>query len=196
MNRAVILKRLVVDAGYRPLPEDARELCECVRASPRLVAHLTLVHDAACVLSAKLRAAFPSFAFDEERVLFGAATHDLGKAQASAELVSAGESHQAAGLALLRRLGVPEDRARFAWTHGNGHWDEPGIENEDLVVALADKIWKGKRVAKLERLVVKAVASASGKKPWDVFAELDEILESVAANADARLAWQTQFSVD
>jgi len=180
-----------VASAYMPLPEEARRLCERLRASPRLVAHLTLVHDVACRLMERLRAAFPDFPFDADRVAFGAATHDLGKTRLAAELFDAGDSHQVAGRALLRKLGVPKDRARFAFTHGN--WDDPSIQNEDLIVALADKIWKSKRIAKLENRAVDAITRSSGRDRWQVSAEFDAIVEELASEADTRLAWLDQF---
>jgi hypothetical protein len=66
---------------------------------------------------------------------------------------------------------------------------------EDLIVALADNCWKGKRVDELESLVVSQIALATGKEPWEVFSALDEIIGKLASKADARLAWQAQFSV-
>jgi hypothetical protein len=182
-----------VELTYELLPAEARDLCERLHASPRLVAHLTLVHDTARRLIEELRLAFPEFVLDADRALFGAATHDLGKTQAAAELTEGGKSHQAAGRALLLNMGVPEDRARFAWTHGDGNWNDPAVQNEDLVVALADKIWKGKRISRLEELIVEAIARASGKAQWQVFFTLDEIIQRLASNADERLAWQAQF---
>jgi hypothetical protein len=46
----------------------------------------------------------------------------------------------------------------------------------------------------LESLVVSQIALATGKEPWEVFSALDEIIGKLASEADARLAWQAQFS--
>jgi hypothetical protein len=82
--------------------------------------------------------------------------------------------------------------ARFAYTHGN--WDTaPNAELEDLIVALADHCWKGKRSEQLETKIVEVLSSLSGEPAWTCFSKLDEIVESLSADADARLAWQGSF---
>ncbi|XVU21988.1 hypothetical protein ACQPZJ_32590 [Actinoplanes sp. CA-054009] len=84
---------------------------------------------------------------------------------------------------------MPEERARFAGTHGD--WHRPGIQLGDLIVSLADKIWKAKRVPDLEQLLI----ATRGQEPWLAFMELDDQIDRIAAHADARLAYQNQFSV-
>ena len=63
-----------------------------------------------------------------------------------------------------------------------------GIEIEDLLVALADKLWKGKRDDELERLVAEAIARDTEREAWDVVSALDSICEEIAAEGPARLA--------
>jgi hypothetical protein len=58
---------------------------------------------------------------------------------------------------------------------------------EELLVALADKLWKGARHEKLERRVIEGVAGKFGKGVWDVFVELDTGFEEIAAGGAARL---------
>lgn len=168
------------------------ELCRVTSAPPRLVAHLTLVHDVAAKLIAQVHDAFPSVAIDDSDVLFGAATHDLGKAANPQELVEPGKSHETHGVAVLEALGVSKQRSRFAFTHGNWE-DDSTVQLEDLLVSLADNCRKGKRVAELELRVVKEIASETAKPDWEVFASLDDILQELGADADERLAWQAQF---
>lgn len=144
------------------------------------------------MLIERMEAAFPAVTFDKTLVRFGAATHDLGKAIHSNELSKSGKEHQAAGMALLESLGVPRERARFALTHG--HWDEPGNDSiEDLLVALADKCWRGKRNERLEATLADRLSLSTNEPLWSCFAKLDEILASLAKEADARLAWQHSF---
>jgi hypothetical protein len=64
---------------------------------------------------------------------------------------------------LLLQTGTEPRLARFAATHAS--WQAPGIELEDLLVSLADKIWKAKRVPDLEQLVVDRLAVASSQQP-------------------------------
>ena len=99
-----------------------------------------------------------------------------------------GDRHEAAGEELLRREGLG-DLARFCVTHAD--WDRDDLPLEDLLVALADKLWKGKRVADLERRVVDSLVASSGSPFWDVFTLADDLFEGVAAGADRRLAAST-----
>jgi len=179
---------------FKRLPEQAEDICKSVHAPPRLQAHLILVHDVACSLTAEFGISFPEAKFTTDDVLFGAATHDIGKAICPEELVASRESHTKKGFSLLKSLGIPERRARFALTHRN--WkDDTTVNIEDLLVALADKCWKGKRVSDLERLIVDEVVRLTGKDRWQVFLTLDGIIERLSADADERLAWQATFPV-
>jgi hypothetical protein len=88
--------------------------------------------------------------------------------------------------------GVSARLARFAATHAS--WDSPGIGTEDLMVSVADKIWKNKRVPDLEDLLVTRLAQASGRDTWQEFADLDTLLQAIGDGADDRLAFQASFS--
>lgn len=180
------------NSTFRQLPPEVLKLLRRASAPPRLIAHLVLVHDVAANLVEKLSLAFPDAAFDKDVVLFGAAIHDVGKTLDTAELVQPGKEHERHGVDLLLEMGISEDRARFAYTHGNWNTAED-ITLEDLLVALADNSWKGKRVDELETMTVDLLSSVSGKPAWDCYAVLDDILGSLAADADTRLEWQRQF---
>ncbi|MET9451729.1 HD domain-containing protein [Streptomyces cinerochromogenes] len=181
------------DPPLRPLPPRAVLLLERVDAPPRLVAHLRAVHDVAAQLVAWVRERCPRLEFDAEAVLFGAATHDIGKARHPAELSGPGARHEAAGRELLLAHGVPAELARFAGTHAS--WTAPGTGVEDLLVSLADKVWKNKRVPELEDLVVARLAGADGRPAWQWFMELDEALTALGEGADHRLAYQMSHSL-
>ena len=58
----------------------------------------------------------------------------------------------------------------------------------DLLVALADKLWKGKREDELEQRAAGAIERATGRPAWEVFDALDAICEAVAADGTDRLA--------
>jgi len=94
---------------------------------------------------------------------------------------------------LLLDRDVPERLARFARTHAS--WAADDIRLEDLLVSLADKVWKGKRVADLEQLVIDRLAGGAGQEPWEAFMALDEELGRLADGADERLAFQASFPV-
>jgi hypothetical protein len=127
-------------------------------------------------------------------IRFGAAVHDIGKTVHPDELRESGKhKHQTAGVELLEALGIPRERARFAWTHGNLNGDQ--ITLEDLMVALADKCWKGKRVDALETRTAQFLSAATSRATWDCYAKLDEILQNLAQHSDRKLAWQASFAV-
>ncbi|MES9523293.1 HD domain-containing protein [Streptomyces capoamus] len=176
------------DPPLRPLPGQAAVLLERADAPPRLVAHLRAVHDVAAQLVAWAQRHCPGLEFDAEAVLFGAATHDIGKVLHPAELSGPGSRHEAAGRELLLTYGVPAGLARFAGTHAS--WTAPGTGVADLLVSLADKVWKNRRVPELEDLVVARLAGAGGRPAWQWFMELDEALTAIGEGADRRLAYQ------
>jgi len=180
---------------FKPLPRDAVRICERLFAPPRLIAHLVLVHDAVCTLIDRIAAEFPEAHFDPDLVRFGAAVHDIGKTVHPDELTESGKHrHQRAGFELLQALGIPKERARFAWTHSN--WtDGEQITLEDLLVALADKSWKGKRIDALESLAADLLSTATARPKWDCYAKLDDIIQCLAQEADKKLAWQSSFPV-
>jgi hypothetical protein len=181
------------ELALRPLPARAEVLLEGVQAPPRLVAHLRAVHDVACQLTDWVQRHYPDVAFDREAVVFGAATHDIGKVEHPGELSGPGSAHEQAGYELLLERGVEEDLARFARTHAS--WTAVEVGVADLLVSLADKVWKAKRVPELEQLVVERLAAASGQQPWEAFMALDDVLDRIAADADRRLAFQASYPI-
>jgi hypothetical protein len=151
------------------------------------------VHDVACQLVDWVERRHPALPFGRAAVLFGAATHDIGKTAHLAELSGPGAAHEETGRQLLLAHGVDEDLARFAATHAT--WTRPDLGIEDLLVSLADKVWKNKRVPDLEDRVVGRLAEASGRTVWEEFLELDDLLTAVGEGADARLAFQATYPV-
>ncbi len=184
-----------VDLAYRMLPERVSQLVERLDAPPRLAAHLRIVHDVAWQLTDWLIRDFSTVRFDREAVLFGAASHDIGKVIHPQELSGPGHAHELAGYELLRLHRVDERLARFARTHAT--WTVPEATVEDLLASLADKIWKGRRVEDLEQLVVDRLVAArgAGGDRWQVLIDVDDLLEDLATGADQRLAFQAAFPV-
>jgi putative nucleotidyltransferase with HDIG domain len=186
---AAALRQALEEPGYRALPQRVVPWLEAIGAPPRLGAHLRAVHDVACDLAGWVGERYPAAGADAEAIAFGAATHDIGKAMHRHELSRPGSAHETAGYELLLSYGVDERLARFARTHSSWHGDGIGID--DLLVSLADKVWKGKRVRDLEQLVVDRLAVASGEPPWQSFVVLDDELQRIADDADRRLAYQS-----
>lgn len=58
---------------------------------------------------------------------------------------------------------------------------------EELFVALADTLWKGKRNSQLEDLVIKRLATQYNKDYWEFFVEMDSCFETIASDGDSRL---------
>jgi hypothetical protein len=181
------------DPVLRPLPVQVAALLDEIGAPPRLVAHLRAVHDVAARLVDWAGRHCPALGVDREAVLFGAATHDIGKTLHPGELSGPGARHEEAGRELLLARGVHPGLARFAGTHAS--WTTPDVGPEDLLVSLADKVWKNKRVTDLEDLVVAQLARAGGRPVWQEFLDLDEFLTAVGEDADLRLAWQATHPV-
>ncbi len=177
----------------RPLPPVVTELLRSLEAPPRLAAHLRAVHDVAVELSDGVRDRYPDLAVDRDAVLFGAATHDIGKTLHPEELAGPGSAHEAAGRDLLLDRGFEPALARFAATHAS--WDDPAVTIEDLLVSTADKVWKDKRVPDLEDRLVRALAGATGREPWEEYLALDDLLSGLGADAGRRLAFQSEFPV-
>jgi hypothetical protein len=164
--------------------EDAHVFLRTLGAPDRLIQHARLVGEVATELLDGLGAA--GVECDRDFVACGAALHDAGKIAVPQELTEPGSAHEAAGELLLLGRGVPARLARVCRSHAR--WDEPGCSFEELVIALADKLWKGSRCEELELAVIDAAAARLGKKRGDVFLGLDEIFERVAASGPGRLA--------
>ena len=179
------LERALTVPPMRPLPATAAELLRALDAPPRLGAHLRVVHDVAWSLTDTLGRRWPALEFDTTAVLFGAATHDIGKVLHPAELTGPGTAHEAAGEDLLLRYGVPAHLARFAASHGSC-WTRPDKTLDELLVSLADTVWKGSRLRRLEQRV-----TALTGRPSD----LADILRALAAGAPHRLAFQSAYPV-
>ncbi|MFD0971653.1 HD domain-containing protein [Plantactinospora endophytica] len=194
---ATPLHRALADPGtppLRPLPAEAAELLLALHAPARLAAHLRAVHDVAAQLLEWLGQRHPDLPVDHRAVLFGAATHDIGKTRHPEELSGPGSRHEPAGEEILLGYGVHPDLARFAATHAS--WDSPDVTIEELLVSLADKVWKGRRETDLENRVVDRLAVVGDQQRWAAFLELDDVLSRIAEQADARLDFQARYPTD
>lgn len=193
---SAVLRQALVDSGdlaLRSLPERVEVLLESLDAPARLAAHLRAVHDVAWQLADWVQQHYGATQFDRQAMLFGSATHDIGKILHPDELSKPGSAHEQAGYELLLAHGFDDSYARFARTHGS--WTTADVRMEDLLVSLADKIWKAKRVPELEQLVVARLAANGGQQPWQVFMALDDELNRIATDADRRLAFQAGYPV-
>lgn len=181
----------MADLSLYPLPFEAEMILRAQNAPPRLLAHLTLVHDVATRMLDALTKKWPTLRFNREHVLLSAALHDIGKIIHPRELTGPGKQHESEGERLLLELGVDASIARIARTHGQ---PPAALELEDLLVKVSDTIWKGKRDESLESLLVEKISAQTDIPNYTLFMGLDSILTKLANRADARLAWQASHS--
>jgi hypothetical protein len=163
---------------------DAYSLLEKLGASRRLLVHLQLVGEAADLLLQGF--ACLGIHIDGKLVELGVAVHDAGKIKYPDELDGPGSLHERAGQELLLANGVQPEVARCCVSHAE--WDRPGVTFEERIVALADKLWKGKREGNLELLVIDEAASRRGVGRWDIYPQLDLVFEQVASSSTQRLS--------
>lgn len=149
----------------------------------RLYRHVELVGEAADLLLLGFQKL--GIVLNEDYVRVGVALHDIGKSIHQDELSASGKQHEAEGERMLLARGVSPEVARVCRSHGQ--WRTEAQTTEELVIALADKLWKGARVAELEELVIDRLAVLNEKDRWDYFTELDSLFEEVASTSESRL---------
>lgn len=162
---------------------DAYRLLKELGAPNRLVHHAQLVGEAADLLLRTLQAL--DVKCDVRLIELGAILHDAGKIHHPQEFSESGSLHEQAGQALLLAHEVQPEIARCCASHRA--WNMPGVSLEERIVALADKLWKGKRDSALELNVIDEVAVSSGASRWDVFERLDSTFEQIAAEGAERI---------
>lgn len=167
-------------------PEQALALLASLGASERLVRHHALVLEAAVALLDGLTKILGPARVPRREVLVGVALHDAGKIEHPSEMSGGGARHEPAGEALLVKAGLSPGVARFCRTHAS--WSAPDAVLADRLVALADKLWKGKRDEALEAALHAEIAALLGVGAWDVFTKLDDLFERVASGGPGRLA--------
>ena len=172
------------------MPKELVDLLEVLNAPARLKRHLSVVHTTAFEILKQLKIVWPNLKMNQKLILFGAATHDIGKTDIRDELFESGKRHELTGMTILLNHGFTKEQARFALSHGN--WQDESLTIEDLLVALSDKIWKGSRVDDLEKLIGQKLSSMLNCDYWDVYGKLDSILSQIALGADEKLNWQGQ----
>ena len=172
------------------LPDEVECIFSELSVPPRLYVHSLLVYDVANKLIEAITGTWNNLNIDENLVFFGAAIHDIGKCIHTNELSEKGHKHEQEGTNLLISLGVPEEKAKFAAVHAT--WSKKSTI-EELVVSLADKIWKGSRIQDLEDLLIEKIASEIKTEHWEIFSLLDSIIENITKDADKRLSFQNNF---
>lgn len=162
---------------------EAYRLLQELGAPKHLLQHLQLVGEAADALINAYTDI--GMEFDAQLIRLGVAVHDAGKILYPQELKEPGSLHEVAGERLLLDKGVQADVAKCCVSHAA--WQGSSVTFEEKTVALADKLWKGKREGKLELEVIDGVAFRLQVGRWDVFKLLDSVFEEIAAGGTDRL---------
>jgi HD domain len=182
--RLVFLLLNGVPMVNRTTIKEAYQLLQDLGAPPRLMQHVKLVGEAAEILIVQFQKL--GISFDADWIRLGVAFHDVGKILHPTELIEKGNNHEAAGEELLLSQGIDPKISRCCRSHGQ--WQKLDCDFEELVVALADNLWKGKRNTELENKVITKVAAISDQDYWDLFIKLDSEFEKVAAEGSLRLS--------
>ena len=168
--------------------QDALALLESLGALDRLVRHAELVGQAADQLLLEFQRL--GVVCESRVVELGAALHDAGKILHPLELAEPGSKHEEAGQTFLLVNGVPPEIAKCCVSHAA--WDLPDVTLEEKTVALADKLWKGKREADLELSVIDEISIQLGVSRWEIFEKIDTAFEEIAARGTERVQRSTQ----
>jgi len=163
--------------------ESAYEFLQQLGATSKLINHVRLVGEAAELLIQKLNQI--DVDFDEEFVRLGVAFHDAGKIVHFQELFTPGSQHEPDGEQLLISNKVNPKLARCCLSHAR--WENMECSLEELIVALADKLWKGKREMNLEKSIIERISKLIYRNFWELFIELDSYFEKIASQGEERL---------
>ena len=163
--------------------EDAEALLVEIGAPERLITHGRLVLEAAEELLGQTK--HLGVAVDGRLVRAGAVLHDIGKTVHPDELHASGAQHEEAGERLLLARRIEPTVARCCVSHAR--WATMTCSLEELLVVLADALWKGVRRESLEKRVVDEIALRLGVDPWSIFVELDSCFEEIAERGPERL---------
>jgi len=153
-------------------------------ASGHLIKHVSLVGEVADILLKKCEEMHVPI--DSEFVKIGVVIHDVGKVIHLHEMSTSGSDHEPTGEKLLLKKGISKRIARCCLSHSR--WQEMECTLEELIIALSDNLWKGKRIESLELQVIDHIAKIMSKDRWDIFSDLDSQFEAIANEGDDRLS--------
>jgi HD domain len=164
--------------------DDAYEFLQELDAPPHLIQHVKLVGEAGEILISQFQ--HLNLSFDPEWIRLGIVFHDTGKILYPVELIEHGNQHEAAGEKFLLDRGIDPKIARCCRSHGQ--WNLIDCHFEELVIALSDCLWKGKRNAELKHRTISKAAQILQQDYWDIFVKLDDRFEEIARGGDLRLS--------
>ncbi|MCX7747471.1 MAG: HD domain-containing protein [Clostridia bacterium] len=164
--------------------EEAFSLLKELKAPVQLILHAELVSEAAEEMIEKLSTL--GISLDYDFIRFSVILHDTGKIIHVSELSRPGHCHEEEGERILVELGIDPKIARCSLSHAR--YTKMSCSIEELIVALSDNLWKGKRDEILELMVIDDVAKQLGKERWNMYVELDECFENIAMKGNERLS--------
>jgi HD domain len=197
MKAILILKLTVLLYFQQSMPEinsskEALELLIKLKAPFRLVQHHLVVLEAANILVKEIKIVFPKLVCDYQLVLIGTALHDAGKILYPKEISVLGKKHEIEGEKFLIEKGVKPEIARFCRTHAQ--WDKCyDCKLKDLLVALADNLWKGKRFELLEEKIVSNITDNTNSNYWQNYLTLNNIYELITDKSETFLLKSLDF---
>lgn len=163
--------------------DDALQFLKTLQAPKPLLLHAEMVSKVAEQILKCLN--LPMESDNASSVLVAAVLHDIGKIKHPNELYDSGHEHEATGYQMLLAYAFPENIAEVCITHSQ--W-EKSHSLETLIVALADKLWKGKRIVELEDQIIKKVADLRQSDFWSMYSHLQACFDSIADGAPERLS--------
>ncbi|MCX2779953.1 HD domain-containing protein [Microbulbifer thermotolerans] len=163
--------------------EEAYQLLDSMNAPNRLKTHVRLVGEAAEILIQKCEDIGLNLDFNFIRM--GVAIHDIGKIVHHQEMTGPGSNHEPEGERILLNKGVSPKLARVCLSHAR--WQEMECSTEELIIALADSLWKGRRAELLELEIIDRFARKLNLDRWEIFSELDLAFEDIASGGHERL---------
>ena len=161
--------------------DEAFQLLRGLGASPGLVQHHEFVVETANALLAGFLRQHPALTLDVDRVLCGAALHDVGRIRVS----EPNQDASGVGEAMLLTAGVPPEIAASCTARSQLSESTP---LEALLVALARALSTGQRDKLVEQVFADRLAALAHGDPQDVWVAADALLAQVARDGSRRLA--------
>lgn len=162
--------------------KDCENLLRLNNAPEQLIKHLEIVSSVALMISNYVLTI--DILHNQELVVCGAGLHDFGKIIYHEELSKPGSNHEEEGKKLLLEQGIDLSIAECCVSHSQ--WNKTD-KLEELLIALADKLWKGNRNQELELKVIDLIAEKKNTDRWSVYSEIDLFFESIADEGTTRL---------
>ncbi|XDD52205.1 HD domain-containing protein [Leptospira sp. WS92.C1] len=156
--------------------KEGLQLLKDLKASKSLINHHELVVETVERTLDRLPSSIKHL-IDRNLVLIGCSLHDIGKVRKSSEESNSGKDHELAGRNLLLSLGVSPKIARYCMIHS---LPEEKLYLEELLVGIADNLWKGSRDLSKELCFYQKSTALLNRKDELLFKKLDDVFEQIS----------------